>query len=103
MEEKVKIGILLDMYGVLLTSKQRNFMELYYNEDWSLSEIAESNKITRQAVRAVLLKAKKKLEKYEEQLNFMKKQKIIKKCVEQLRELKVKKEVFDKIEKQLDF
>ena len=44
----------------------------YYNNDLSLSEIAENNKITRQAVRDILKKGEKKLFEYEEKLQFMK-------------------------------
>ena len=73
MEEKVKISILLEIYGNLLTEKQRNLLEDYYNEDLSLSEIAENNLITRQAVRDNLKKGEKKLFEYEEKLGIMKK------------------------------
>ena len=62
MEEKVRISILLEIYGKLLTPKQYEFMDYYYNKDLSLSEIADNNNITRQAVRTILLKSKKKQE-----------------------------------------
>ena len=60
MEEKIRISMLLQIYGKLLTQKQFEFMDYYYNEDLSLSEIAENNEITRQAVREILSKSKKK-------------------------------------------
>ena len=50
MEEKVKISMLLEIYGKLLTEKQSQMLEDYYNHDLSLSEIAENQDITRQAV-----------------------------------------------------
>ena len=50
MEEKVRISILLELYGKLLTEKQYEFMDYYYNQDLSLSEIGNNNDITRQAV-----------------------------------------------------
>ena len=72
MEEKVKISILCDLYGKLLTEKQNEFLNDYYNNDLSLSEIAENNNITRQAVRDIIKKGEKKLFEYEEKLSFMK-------------------------------
>ena len=71
MEEKVKISILNEYYGKLLTQKQFEFINDYYNNDLSLSEIAENNNITRQAVRDIIKKGEKKLFEYEEKLNFM--------------------------------
>ena len=99
MEEKVKISILLEIYGKLLTEKQYEFMDYYYNQDLSLSEIADNNDITRQAVRTILVKSKKKLEEYEEQLGFMQKEKNIKQYAEQIKE----KDLKDKILEQIDF
>lgn len=74
MENKVKISILLDLYAALLTEKQYDFLNDYYNNDLSLSEIAENEGITRQAVRDNLKKGENKLFEYEEKLNLMKKQ-----------------------------
>ena len=73
MEEKIRISILLQIYGKLLTEKQFEFMDYYYNEDLSLSEIAENQNITRQAVREILAKSKNKLEEYEEKVMFYEK------------------------------
>ncbi len=71
-ENKVKISILNELYGKLLTKKQSEIIDDYYNRDLSLSEIAENNNITRQAVRDILKKGEKKLFDYEEKLQFMK-------------------------------
>ena len=76
MEDKVKISILLEIYGNLLTDKQKSLIDDYYNNDLSLSEIAENNEITRQAVRDILKKGEKKLFEYEEKLVIMKKNSI---------------------------
>ena len=51
MEKNVEISILCDLYGKLLTQKQFDFLNDYYNNDLSLSEIAENNQITRQESR----------------------------------------------------
>ena len=67
MEIKVKISILLELYGNLLTQKQFTLLDDYYNNDLSLSEIAENEGITRQAVRD------NKLFEYEEKLKIMEK------------------------------
>ena len=72
MEKNVKLSILCQLYGKLLTEKQYEFLNDYYNNDLSLSEIAENNGITRQAVRDNIKKGEKKLFKYEEKLLFMK-------------------------------
>ena len=72
MEKKVEVSMLLQLYGKLLTEKQYEFIDDYYNNDLSLSEIAENNEITRQAVRDIIKKGEKKLFKYEEKLLFMK-------------------------------
>ena len=73
MEEKIRISMLLQIYGKLLTEKQFEFMDYYYNEDLSLSEIAENQNITRQAVREILAKSKNKLEEYEQKVMFYEK------------------------------
>ena len=73
MNKKVEISMLCDIYGKLLTEKQFEFINDYYNNDLSLSEIAENNDITRQAVRDIIKKGERKLFEYEEKLLFMKK------------------------------
>lgn len=73
MEKNVKISMLNEIYGKLLTKKQYEIIDNYYNQDLSLSEIAENNKITRQAVRDILKKGENKLFEYEKNLMFMEK------------------------------
>ena len=73
MEKKVEISMLWQIYGKLLTEKQYQYIDYYYNEDLSLSEIAENDNITRQAVRDIIKKGERKLFEYEEKLLFMKK------------------------------
>ena len=50
MEKNVKVSMLCQIYGKLLTEKQYIFLEDYYNNDLSLSEIAQNNSVTRNAV-----------------------------------------------------
>ena len=61
MDKNVKIGLLCDIYGELLTKKQQNVLDLYYNENLSLAEIAEETGITRQAVKDSIEKGEKRL------------------------------------------
>ena len=73
MERNVEISMLLEFYGKLLTGKQYDLLDDYYNNDLSLSEIAENLGITRQAVRDNLKKGENKLFEFEEKLCVMKK------------------------------
>ena len=73
MEKKVQIGMLCDIYGKLLTKRQYNILNDYANGDLSLTEIAENNNITRQAVNDIVKKGESKLLEYEQKLGIMKK------------------------------
>ena len=75
-ENSIKISILLEIYGELLTKKQYDLLNDYYNNDFSLAEIAENENITRQAVRDNLKKGERKLFELEEKLQIMKKNKM---------------------------
>ena len=72
MEKGIKISMLLELYGKLLTEKQADTVDLYYNQNLSLSEIAEELNITRQGVRKNLVYAEEKLFDFEEKLCFLK-------------------------------
>lgn len=73
MEKKVQIGMLFGIYGNLLTTRQQNILNDYANADLSLTEIAENNGITRQAVNDIVKKGESKLLEYEQKLGIMKK------------------------------
>lgn len=68
MNEIVKLSMLLEIYKNLITEKQRDVLNLYYNEDMSLAEIAEEFRISRQAVRDNIKNGEKNLINYEEKL-----------------------------------
>lgn len=56
-EKNLNISLLLDFYGDILTERQNEMLNMYYNEDCSLAEIADSFSISRQGVRSVLKKS----------------------------------------------
>lgn len=62
------VSFLLDIYGGLLTDKQKSFLDFYYNDDLSLAEIAENEGITRQGAYDIVKRAKAQLIKFEEKL-----------------------------------
>lgn len=70
-EKRPLINILYDFYGPLLTERQRTLMELYYEQDLSLGEIADQCGITRQGVHDGLKRAGEALERYEERLGLV--------------------------------
>ena len=63
--DSLKQGLLLDYYGELLTEKQRLYCDLYFNQDYSLAEIAEQTGISRQGVHDSLLHAEAALKEFE--------------------------------------
>ncbi len=63
--------MLFDFYGELLTDRQKEFFDLYYNEDLSLAEIAENAGITRQGVRDVLVRSEAYLNEIEEKTGII--------------------------------
>ena len=69
-EKNLRLSVLFDAYGSLLTSDQQNMFDLYYNEDLSLAEVADEMGITRQGVRDSIEKAKTQLATYEEKLGL---------------------------------
>lgn len=70
MEENIEIGMLYEFYSSLLTDKQQYVIDSYYNNDLSLSEIAEELNISRQGVLKQIKDAKKILYNYEEKLQL---------------------------------
>ena len=67
-----RMTMLYDFYGELLTERQKEFFDLYYNEDLSLSEIAENSGISRQGVRDVIVRAEAILTELEDKTGIIK-------------------------------
>ena len=66
-----RMSMLFDFYGDLLTERQREFYDLYYNEDLSLAEIAENYGISRQGVRDVIVRAEAAMSEVEEKTHII--------------------------------
>ena len=87
MAKNFEVAVLLDLYGEMLTEKQRDFLGHYYNDDLSLSEIAENEGITRQGVRDAIKRAEAQLFEMEEKIGLQKKLSEVQKGLEEISKL----------------
>lgn len=71
MDEQLLRAMLFDFYGELLTAKQRSYFHLHYNEDLSLSEIAEQEGISRQGVWDIIRRADEALRQKEAKIGLV--------------------------------
>jgi predicted DNA-binding protein YlxM (UPF0122 family) len=105
LEKTTRMNLLFDFYQSLLTPKQRSYMVLYYLDDYSLGEIAEEYKVSRQAVYDNIKRTEAMLEEYENKLNllekFQKRQIIIKKIKNEALDVEQVKKLIDELD-QLD-
>jgi len=85
--DRVEISSLLDIYGNLLPEKQRLMLELYCDEDLSLSEVAENIGITRQGVRDAIQKAVSFLTETEQKLHLAENNRLIAEKAQRIIEL----------------
>ncbi len=94
MDKNIKVSLLLEIYGSLLTDKQQDLLDLYYNQNLSLSEIADDVEITRQGVRKILVDGEKKLFNFESKLHVLEKklrnEKIIEELIKETEDIAVK-------------
>lgn len=107
MNDRFEISLLLDYYMELLTEKQQDIMNMYYNDDFSLAEIAEINNTSRQAIHDLIKRCDKMLISYEEKLKLLEKSNIRKtkknEIVEKLtNEYMLSKELVDGIDEILE-
>ena len=72
-EKDLKKAYLLDFYGEVLTERKKEVLDMYYNEDLSLAEIADQIGISRQGVRDLIKKAEEELLFLEKKLGLAKK------------------------------
>ena len=85
MAKDMKVAYLLDFYGDLLTEKQRDSLDFYYNEDLSLGEIGANLGISRQGVRDNIKRAEAVLYEMEEKLGLARKVSLIEKSLANVR------------------
>ena len=69
--QRIRLGRLLDIYGGLLTEKQRTCLQLYFEDDLSLGEISQELGVSRQAVHDLLKRVGQLLERYEDALGVL--------------------------------
>ena len=93
MESRDYIIILYDYYSELFNEKQREYFEEYYFNNLSLSEIAESLNVSRNAVHKALQSVEEKLNFFEEKLGLYRKNKIICDIINRISDEKIKKEL----------
>lgn len=100
LEKSIRVNKLIDFYGDLLTSHQKEILSLYYQMDLSLSEISEQLDISRNGVYDALKKGVNILEKYEEKLHLISKDEELEDYFFKLKKnaSKEEKELIDKIE-----
>ncbi|WP_024614628.1 putative DNA-binding protein [Clostridium sp. Ade.TY] len=107
MEDRVEISLLMDFYKPLLTEKQKNIMELYFDDDLSLAEIAELNNTSRQAIHDLIKRCYKQLLTYENKLNLLQKsinreEKIIKLLKNFKEKYSISDKEYDMLKKELE-
>ena len=87
MAKDPKIALLLDYYGEMLTPKQRAVLRGYYDDDLSLSEIAQNAHITRQGVRDAIKRGEAQLLEMEEKLGLVEKERALQQKLSAIRKL----------------
>ena len=86
-EKNLQLAELIDVYATLLSERQQRVLDLYYNQDLSLGEIAEDVGISRQGVRDSIKKAEKELFFFESKLHLVAREGAVREAGEQLRQL----------------
>ena len=108
MEKSIKNNLLLDFYGAMLTEKQQEVMELYLEQDVSLSEIASLLNLSRQAVYDIVKNAQNTLQFYENKLclveSYIENKNLLTDCLNRLKTMQGQdvKHIASNIEKVID-
>lgn len=100
MKKTEEMNEYLDWYGDLLTKRQKEICDLYFKEDFSLSEISENDDISRAAVLDTIKRSQKQLVEYENKMHLIEKYHARKEIYGKIRKLNIKEvnEYLEKIE-----
>ncbi|HIT37954.1 MAG TPA: hypothetical protein IAB59_05715 [Candidatus Onthousia faecipullorum] len=93
MEELVYYTILYDIYGSLLTEKQKDYFEEYYFKNLSLSELANKYNISRNAIHKQIKETIKRLENYEDNLHLAKKNEMLENIITNISDEELKRKL----------
>lgn len=99
LDKNVRFSLLLEVYGELLTEKQREIFKLYYDEDFSLAEIAEDVGVTRQAVLDTIRKSERNLLSFEQKLKIIEKRERVTEILEKIKASNDKDEIDNLVDK----
>ena len=100
--KNLNFSYLLDFYKNVLPDRTANMLDMYYNEDLSLSEIADNFGITRQGVRDLIKRGEEELLKLEERIGLIKKIEDLAKAIKEIKNFAKNKnyiEILDKLDK----
>lgn len=98
MDKVLYYNNLFSIYRELLTKKEQNIFSLYYEENLSLSEIAENLQITRSAVGNTVKIVEKKLEEYEKKLHILAKNELLKMALNDNIDTVLKKKILENLD-----
>ena len=101
-EKNLELGYLLDFYGELLSERKRAVMDMYYNEDLSLAEIASEIGISRQGARDIIKKSEDELLFFEEKLGLAQKLQSVSRQASELKALSSELRLSKDFEEKLD-
>ncbi|ADQ14797.1 YlxM family DNA-binding protein [Halanaerobium hydrogeniformans] len=107
LKKTIKMTLLFDFYGSLLTEKQQQINKSYFYNDLSLAEIADNIGISRQGVYDHLKRSEKSLKEYEAKLGLVKKYRELRKNIKELESLLLKRDLLasdgnDEVSKKLE-
>ena len=102
-EKRKEIALLFDVYASALSARQRDVLDLYYNDDLSLSEIAEDLGITRQGVRNAVVTGEKLLFKLEKAVGAAERERQVRASAEKILALSHSEEITREARKLLNY